>query len=107
MKDTKNTREVETTLPVRIIDYYDNLNDQRIEISGGTITKLSGYTNSGGFYIAVAGIASAQATAAILSVKLMNCNNFISLPFYEGWNPLYVKQVAPTTGTTFQLYWGL
>jgi hypothetical protein len=69
--------------------------------SGGAVNLSSGYTNSQGFLVAVAG------DDGLLKVKLMNSSGYAIMPFFFGWNPLLVTEIAVYTGNTAtSIYWG-
>lgn len=85
----------------KLIDSQGSDINFQISLDGGLIDLASGKTDNNGFYVAVSG------DAGLLSVKLMNNDNFVSLPFFSGWNPVLIKEVATSGATATQVYWGI
>jgi len=84
----------------KLIDPQGSDINFQISSNGGLLDLASGKTDTNGFYLAVAG------DAGLLSVKLMNNDIYISLPFFTGWNPVLIKEVATSGATATEVYWG-
>ena len=84
----------------KLIDPQGSDINFQISSNGGLLDLGVGKSDENGFYIAVAG------DAGVLSVKLMNSDNYVSLPFFSGWNPVLVKEVANSGATATSVYWG-
>ena len=84
----------------KLIDPQGNDISFQISFNGGLLDLASGKTDASGFYLAVAG------DAGLINIKLMNSESFVTLPFFSGWNPVLVKEVANSGATATQVYWG-
>ncbi len=84
-----------------IIDGFGNNVDFQVSNDGGSVNLSLGKIYEAGFRIAVAG------NEGLLRVRFVGKSTFTSMPFFSGWNPLYVAEVAVYSGNTAtDVYWG-
>jgi len=85
----------------KLIDTNGNNINFQISNSGGTINLNSGKTDNNGFYVAVVG------DEGILKIRFLGQISYTVLPFFNGWNPTLVTEVAVYSGNTAtDIYWG-